>query len=121
MMSRISGKGKALGILLAKLRRVTAWKISRSLREVGWLEMAETGTRRRVKTEPEVEVGKGGIDDIEIDPEVERDVDTDQEVATDIGINVDTRTTRKGGPGAAVAKEESGDIEAEVRTGREGE
>jgi hypothetical protein len=56
--------------------------------------MAETGTRRRVRTEPEVEVGKGGIDDIEIDPEVERDVDTDQEVATDIGIDVDTRTTR---------------------------
>jgi len=117
--------------LLAKLRQVTTWKILRSLREVGWLEMAETRTRRRVKTEPEVEVGKGDIDDIEIDPEVVRDVGTDQEVATDIGtdqevatdigIDVDTRTTRKGGPEAAVAKEESGDIEAEARTGREGE
>jgi hypothetical protein len=100
---------------------VITWKILRSLREAGWLEMAETGTRRRVRTEPEVEVGKGGIDDIEIDPEVERDVDTDQEVATDIGIDVDTRTTKKGGPEAAVAKEESGDIEVEARIGREGE
>jgi hypothetical protein len=65
----------------------------------------------------EVEVGKGSTDGTGIDPEVERDGDTDQEVAIDIGIDGDTEIARRGGLEVAVVKEESGDIEAEVRIG----
>jgi hypothetical protein len=83
--------------------------------------MAERGMGRRQRTEPEVEAGKGDIDDTGIDPGVERDTGTDQEVAIDIGTGADMRTARKGGLEVAVAKEETGDIEAEVRTGREEE
>jgi hypothetical protein len=52
---------------------------------------------------------------------VERDAGADQEVEIDIGTGADTRTERKGGLEVAVAKEETGDIEAEVWTGREEE
>jgi GNAT superfamily N-acetyltransferase len=89
-------------------------RISRSLRGVGWLGMTEGGTRRW-RTEAEVEVVRGGTDGIGNDPEVEKDAGTGLGVAIDIGTDADTRIVGRGGLEVAVAKEETGDIEAEVR------
>ena len=75
---------------------------------------------RRQRTELEVEAERGGIDDIEINPGVGRDTGTDHEAAIGTGADTEMRTGRRGGLEVVVVKEGTGDIEAEVRTGREG-
>jgi hypothetical protein len=96
------------------------WKIPRNLRGVGLLGMAEEGTKR-LRRGAEVEVARGGTDGIATDQEVVRDASTGLEVAIDIGTDADTRIGRSGGLEVVAAKEKTGDIEAEVRTGIEKE
>lgn len=82
--------------------------------------MAVIRMGRKQRTGPEAEAGRGDIDGTGIDPGVERDAGTDQEVAKGIGTDAETRIVKKEGLEVAVANVGTGDIEAEVRTGIEG-
>jgi hypothetical protein len=75
---------------------------------------------RRQRIELVVEAERGGIDDIGIDPGVGRDTDIYQEAAIGTGADTEMGTGRREGLEVVVAKEGTGDIEVEVRTGREG-
>lgn len=117
MWQMMLGRGRDLGILLAMLllARELERKLSERLSKADSLEVIGRGMKGRAATEVGVE-----RDNTEgTDPEAERDGDTDQEVAIDIGAeDPGLMIVKLGEKEVEAASGESGDIEVGVRIGR---